>query len=331
MAAMNNALQNHCHEMLGDAFAPIQELLLDPAVREVMINGADDVWVEINGQLHQTACLMDQRQIRNSVRLLASLSQRDQHDRQSGFLLDAAFDGLRISAVLAPVSRTGDVICIRKLSRSRRPVEDFVQSEIKLGEDLVQPFELSHRWQGQLARWVSERRNLLISGSTSSGKTTFLNALADAMSPEDRVLVMEDPQELTLHLPNHLVFEANSHLQVTLRDLVRQSLRFRPDRLIVGEVRGAEAFDLIQAMNTGHEGCLGTLHANSALDALSRLEQLVLQAGVHWPMEAISRQIASSVHGVVHLDRRDGVRRIREMIEVKGYENGQYRVQHIPQ
>lgn len=331
MGSMNHALNTHCHQMLGDAFAPIEDLLTDPSVREVMINGADDIWVEAGGQLSRTACLMDKTQIRNSLRILATLSARDQHSNRSGFLLDAAFNGMRISAVLAPVSRTGDVLCIRKLSKSRRQVTDFLKRKIDLQRDWVEPFEVSSRWQAQLAFWISSRRNLLISGSTSSGKTTFLNALTDAMSVEDRVLVMEDPQELTVHLPNHLVFEANSQLQVSLRDLVRQSLRFRPDRLIVGEVRGAEAFDLVQAMNTGHDGCLGTLHANSALDALSRLEQLVLQAGVHWPMEAISRQIASSVQGVVHLDRVAGVRRIREMIEVKGYENGRYQIQNIPQ
>lgn len=331
MGIMNNALQNHCHEMLGDAFTPIHDLIQDPAVREIMINGANDIWIEQKGKLIQTRCLMSAIQVRNAVRILATISNRDQHGPRSGFLLDAAFEGLRFSAVLSPVSRRGDAISIRKLAGSRHQVGDFVKAPVTLAGETMGDFGVEGRWQSCLESWVSGRRNILVSGSTSSGKTTFLNALADAMSQEDRVLAMEDPQELTLNLPNHLVFEANAQLQISLRDLVRQSLRFRPDRLIVGEVRGAEAFDLIQAMNTGHEGCLGTLHANSALDALSRLEQLVLQAGVNWPVEAIARQIGSSVHGVVHLAREGGVRRIKEMIEVKGYEDGHYLTECVAQ
>ena len=173
--------------------------------------------------------------------------------------------------------------------------------------------------------------NILVSGGTSTGKTTFLNALIRVMPASDRLITIEDTRELIVDLPNHVSFEANASLAVTVRDLVRQTLRFRPDRIVVGEVRGGEAFDLIQAMNTGHDGCLGTLHANSAFDALGRMEQMVMQCGVDWSSEAIARQIASCIDGVIHLSRVGGVRQIENMIQVEGYRNGVYQTQTLLQ
>jgi pilus assembly protein CpaF len=333
---MNTALNEHLDQMLRDAFAPLKPLLDNPFIREIMVNAESDVWIEREGRLTPVQQSYSPHEARNAIHILASMAGRDVGSHGGHYLLDAAFSGMRISAVLPPIAVRGHALCIRKLSGVTKSLSDYLPEPPVIGPDAAGPesglaarFHVPGPVLELLTHWVAQRRNILVSGGTSTGKTTFLNALIRVMSPADRLVVIEDTRELIVDLPNHVAFQANPALGVSLRDLVRQSLRFRPDRIVVGEVRGGEAFDLVQAMNTGHDGCLGTLHANSALDALSRLEQLVMQSGVEWGNEAIARQIAGCVDGVIHLSRRNGIRQIENMIRVEGYRDGEYRTQSL--
>jgi pilus assembly protein CpaF len=334
MYCMNPDMHQHLTLMLRDPLNPLVVLLDDPMVREVMINGADDVWVERAGCLHKTEHAFSSHEARNAIHILGAMAQGDVGRHNGPSLLDAAFSGMRVSAVLSPIAMRGHALCIRKLAGATRSLADYLPSSAPVAtiqeaeKVLTEGFRVASEPLGQLTDWVKHRKNILVSGGTSTGKTTFLNALIKVMSCSDRIIAIEDPRELTIELPNYVTFEANQTLGVSVRDLVRQSLRFRPDRIVVGEVRGGEAFDLIQAMNTGHDGCLGTLHANSAQDALHRLEQLVMQSGVGLALEAIARHISNCIDGVVHLTRRNGVRQIEKLISVEGYCNGHYQT-HI--
>ncbi len=335
---MNNDMNAHLTVMLQDAFSRLMPLLDDPAIREVMVNGKDDVWIERNGGLEKTACRFSSNDARNAIRILGTMTDREVGMRAGEALFDAAFSSMRISAVLSPIAIRGHALCIRKLAGVTKSLSDYLpesaaayQVPAPEAKDWAQDFRIPQRVHERLLQWVRARMNILVSGGTSTGKTTFLNALIRVMPATDRLVTIEDTQELIVDLPNHVSFEANASLAVTVRDLVRQTLRFRPDRIVVGEVRGGEAFDLIQAMNTGHDGCLGTLHANSAFDALGRLEQMVMQCGVDWPAEAIARQIGSCIDGVIHLSRMDGVRQIENMIQVEGYRDGAYQTQTLLQ
>jgi len=327
---MNPDMHQHLSLMLRDSLNPLVALLDDPMVREVMINGADDVWVERAGCLYKTEHAFSSYEARNAIHILGTMAQRDVGRHNGPSLLDAAFSGMRVSAVLSPIATKGHALCIRKLSGALRSLSDYLPQtpSVTTAQEarnlLSEGFQVAAEPLEQLTDWVKSRKNILVSGGTSTGKTTFLNALIKVMSCSDRIIAIEDPRELTIDLPNYVTFEANQTLGVTVRDLVRQSLRFRPDRIVVGEVRGGEAFDLIQAMNTGHDGCLGTLHANSAQDALHRLEQLVMQSGVGLALEAIARHISNCIDGVVHLTRRNGVRQIEKLISVEGYGDGHY-------
>jgi Flp pilus assembly CpaF family ATPase len=335
---MNNDMNEHLAAMLQDAFSRLMPLLDDATIREVMVNGEDNVWIERDGRLEKTACRFSGNDARNAIQILATMTDREVGMRAGEALFDAAFSNMRVSAVLSPIATQGHALCIRKLAGVTKSLSDYLPeysttalNRTAPDQDLEGDFRIPEMVHGRLQQWVNTRMNILVSGGTSTGKTTFLNALIRIMPAADRLITIEDTRELIVELPNHVSFEANASLAVTVRDLVRQTLRFRPDRIVVGEVRGGEAFDLIQAMNTGHDGCLGTLHANSAFDALGRLEQMVMQCGVDWSSEAIARQIASCIDGVIHLSRIGGVRQIENMIQVEGYRNGAYQTQTLLQ
>ncbi|MHB8354706.1 MAG: CpaF family protein [Burkholderiales bacterium] len=335
---MNNDMNEHLAAMLQDAFSRLMPLLDDASIREVMVNGEDNVWIERDGQLEKTACHFSRNDARNAIQILATMTDREVGMRAGEALFDAAFLNMRVSAVLSPIATQGHALCIRKLAGLTKSLSDYLPdspsaSPSGSSADQVwdEDFRIPEIVHDRLHHWVNTRMNILVSGGTSTGKTTFLNALIRVMPATDRLITIEDTRELIVDLPNHVSFEANASLAVSVRDLVRQTLRFRPDRIVVGEVRGGEAFDLIQAMNTGHDGCLGTLHANSAFDALGRLEQMVMQCGVDWSAEAIARQIASCIDGVIHLSRIGGVRQIENMIQVEGYRNGAYQTQTLLQ
>ena len=298
---------------------PIEDLLRDPAVTEVMVNaGGARVFVERNGALEPVPDrALEPRNLSVAVKNIARACGDEISDVQP--ILDARLeDGSRVAAMFPPCAIGGPALTIRKFTR-RYTVDDLVRVGA-LTQALAQ--ELIHA--------VETRQNILISGGTGTGKTTLLNALAAHISDEDRVILIEETAEIHLQKPNFLRFEARRAQAplgdepplpaVTIADLVRATLRHRPDRILVGEVRGAEAFDLLQMLNTGHAGSLSTIHANSAEQALTRLAHCVLTANVGLPHPSIREAIADAIHLVVHVARIHGHRRVTEMIGVSGYD-----------
>jgi pilus assembly protein CpaF len=301
------------NEILG--FGVLQDLLDDPAVSEIMVNGARQVFVEVDGVLRPSG-----RQFESDVQLEAVIGRMV---RSAGRRVDQASptvdarlpDGSRLNVVLPPLAVDGPSVTIRKFTARSLTLAEFVTAG-SLSDDAA-----------DLLRSAVERRlNLLISGGTGTGKTTLLNVLSGFIDPIQRVITVEDAVELTLDLPNLVRLESRPPSiegtgEVTIRDLVRNALRMRPDRIVVGEVRGAEALDMLQAMNTGHEGSLSTVHANSPRDALRRIETMVLFGGLDLPLRAIREQVASAVDLVIQLDRdASGVRFVSSITEVVGLE-----------
>src|SRR5436190_3846454 len=260
---------------------PLERLLADDAVTEIMINGADDVWVERAGKLHHTPIrFSDDSHLRRHInRIVAQVGRRID---ESSPMVDARLaDGSRVNAVLPPLSLTGPLVTIRKFSKRRLGLNDMVQ----LGA-------LNRGAVTFLESCVRAELNILVSGGTGSGKTTLLNAMSTAIPNDDRIVTIEDAAELRLNQRHVLRLEARpknieGEGEIPIRELVRNALRMRPDRIIVGEVRGAEALDMLQAMNTGHDGSLSTVHSNSPRDSLSRIETMVLMAGYDLPLRAI--------------------------------------------
>jgi pilus assembly protein CpaF len=290
---------------------PIEKLLADESVTEIMVNGPHDVWVERRGRLYETMVrFADDAHLRRIITKIASQVGRRIDDASP--LLDARLpDGSRVNAVIPPLSLSGPILTIRKFGRERYDLEDL----IRLGT-------LSRESVDLLSACLRAELNILVSGGTGSGKTTLLNAMSTEIPNDQRIVTIEDAAELRLNQRHVLRLESRppnieGEGAVAIRDLVRNALRMRPDRIIVGEVRGAEALDMLQAMNTGHDGSLSTIHANSARDALSRIETMVLMAGYDLPMRAIRQQVASALEMIVHLERMsDGTRRVTAISEV---------------
>jgi len=291
---------------------PLEALLADPTVEEVMVNGADTVYVERGGRLEATdVAFADEEELRNAIeRILAPLGRRV--DELSPMVDARLADGSRVNVVIPPLALDGPLVSIRRFG-ARRPGPD----------ELVALGTLSAEHRDALATAVGARRSILISGGTGSGKTTLLNALSSFIAAGERVVTIEDAAELRLQQPHVVRLESRpagveGRGEVTIRDLLRNALRMRPDRIVIGEVRGAEALDLLAALNTGHAGALSTVHANSPVDALRRLETLALMAGTGLPHPAIAAQVKRGVDLVVHIERRpDGDRIVTEIAEVR--------------
>jgi pilus assembly protein CpaF len=290
---------------------PLERLLADETVTEVMVNGPHDVWIERRGQLSPTtARFTDESHLRRIInKMVAQVGRRID---ESSPMVDARLpDGSRVNAVIPPLSLTGPLITIRKFSKRRLDPNDL----IRLGTLSTETVEF-------IQRCVLAELNILIAGGTGSGKTTLLNALSSAIPDADRIITIEDAAELRLNQRHVLRLEARpknieGQGEIPIRELVRNSLRMRPDRIIVGEVRGAEALDMLQAMNTGHDGSLSTVHANTPRDALSRVETMVLMAGYDLPVRAIRQQVASALDMIIQLERlQDGSRRVTSITEV---------------
>src|SRR5262245_24675832 len=297
------------------SFGPIEPLLRDAEVSEVMVNGPHQVWIERKGKLSLTDIRFDDDEhVRRVIdRIISPLGRRCD---EASPMVDARLpDGSRVNAIIPPLSLIGPVITIRKFSR------DLVSIN-----DLIQMGTLTHDVGEFLTACVAGRLNLIVSGGTGSGKTTLLNVLSAYIPRSERIITIEDAAELQLHQEHVITLEKRppgmeGRGEVTIRDLVINALRMRPDRLIVGEVRGPEALDMLQAMNTGHEGSMTTLHSNSPRDTLARLETTVLMAGFDLPHRAIREQIASAVDMIVHLERLpNGKRKIVKVTEVHGME-----------
>jgi pilus assembly protein CpaF len=296
-------------------FGPITHLLDDPTVTEVMVNGPDRVFIEKSGKLIKTDVQFDDDDhIRRVIdRIVLPLGRRIDEDSP---MVDARLpDGSRVNAVVPPVAVDGPSITIRKFSHRRLGVDDL----IKFGSLTSQMAEF-------LRACVVSRLNIVVSGGTGSGKTTLLNVLSNFIPKDERIVTIEDAAELSLAQDNIVRMETKAPNltgdgAVTIRALVRNSLRMRPDRIVVGEVRGGEALDMLQAMNTGHDGSLTTLHANSPRDALSRIETMALMAGVDLPLKVIREQIASAVDVIIQQSRmNDGSRRVTYITEITGME-----------
>jgi len=309
--------QQLVEEIMDDVvgLGPIERFLDDPTISEVMVNATDPIYVERHGVIEPTdARFLSADHLRRVIeRIVAQVGRRID---ESSPMVDARLaDGSRVNAVIPPLAVDGPMLTVRKFSRDPLQVDDL----IGLGTLTPALAEL-------ISACVRGGLNVLVSGGTGTGKTTLLNVLSSFVPDTERIVTIEDAVELQLRQRHVIRLESRppnveGRGEVTIRDLVRNSLRMRPDRIIVGEVRGAEALDMLQAMNTGHDGSISTVHANSPRDALSRLETMVLMAGFDLPTRAIREQVASAVHLIIHLQRfRDGSRRVSQVSEVVGME-----------
>lgn len=296
----------------------LQPLVDDPSVTEIMINGPEDIFIEQNGRLFKKNVKFDsEEKLQNVIQNIVAKVNRTVNE--STPIVDARLqDGSRVNVVLPPIALNGPTVTIRKFPENPMTVEQLIAYKSITPE--VAEF---------LERCVKAKYNIFISGGTGSGKTTFLNAMSNFIPHDERVITIEDSAELQIRGVDNLVRleTRNANMEgkgeITIRDLIKSSLRMRPERIVVGEVRGAEALDMLQAMNTGHDGSLSTGHANSTKDMLSRLETMVL-TGAQIPLEAIRQQIASAVDLIIQLSRlRDKSRRTVEITEVLGFENGE--------
>ena len=299
-------------------FGLLDSIISDDTITEVMINGPEHIFIEQNGRLFKLDKQFEsQRRLEDVIQRIVGLAGREVN--QANPICDTRLpDGSRVNVVLPPIALCGPVLTIRKFSKTPMTIEKLI-SYGSITQEIADKLELL----------VRAKYNIFISGGTGSGKTTFLNALSNYIPKDERVITIEDSAELQIEGVENLVSletrnaNASGAGQITIRDLIKSSLRMRPERIIVGEVRGGEALDMLQAMNTGHDGSLSTGHANSTQDMLSRLETMVLQGSSGLPLEAIRQQIASPLDIIIHLSRlRDKSRRTMEITEVVGYENG---------
>lgn len=306
-------IQEIMDDVLGHG--PLQRFLDDPSVTEVMVNGPDSVYVERGGKLMlTTAKFNSEEHLRRIIeRIVTRVGRRID---ESSPLVDARLaDGSRVNAIIPPLAVSGSTLTIRK----------FGQVPLNVN-NLIEFGTMSHGMAELLHACVTARLNIIVSGGTGTGKTTLLNVLSSFLPSDERIVTIEDAVELQLQQEHVVRLESRPRNiegkgEVSIRDLVRNSLRMRPDRIVIGEVRGGESLDMLQAMNTGHDGSISTVHANSPRDAIARLETLVLMAGMDLPLRAIREQIASAVNLIVHISRlRDGTRRVTNITEVQGME-----------
>jgi pilus assembly protein CpaF len=300
-------------EIILPFLKPIEHLILDDAISEVMVNGHDHIFIEKAGFIEPVEGVsLGEKSLMVAVKNIARRLGDDISESKP--ILDSRLpDGSRVAVVIPPCSVDGVTLTIRKFNARHFGVEDLVQAGTL------------ERWlANQLEGYVLARKNILIAGATGSGKTSMLNALGKFIPSDERVLLIEDTSEIHLGQDNLVRFEArqsqNGLPAVTIRDLLKASLRHRPDRLILGEIRGSEAFDLLQLLNTGHAGSLSTVHATSARQALARFTSCVLQSGVDLPYRAVKTNVGDSVNVVVHLERRPGRRFVSEVVEIRGYD-----------
>ena len=304
--------------------APVKEYLEDDSVSEILINGPQQIYIERRGKLEDIpAKFVSEAALRAAAANIAKSVGRmldEMHPR-----LDARLpDGSRVHAVIPPLARVGTVIAIRKFKKDTLTI------------DKMQEFgSLDESMRRLLRALVLLHKNVIVSGATSSGKTSVLNALSSFIPEGERVLVIEDATELQLQQRHIVPFETrkadkNGQGEVTIRDLIRSALRLRPDRIVIGEIRGGEALDLLQALNTGHAGSMSTIHANSPIDCLSRIETCALLSGIDVPLTALRSQVASAIDAVVHTARlSDGSRKVVSVAEVESLSQGEYRVREL--
>lgn len=316
-----NLKEKLVNEIIG--FGKIEKLINDDEINEIMINGKDNIFIEKKGIIIKTDIILSSEEIENIMQRIVS-----QVNKSISFakpIVDARLkNGSRVNIVNYPLALNGPIITIRKFNNKLLEIEDLIANRT-----------ITKEAADFLRIAVNQRYNIFISGGTGSGKTTLLNIISNFIDKEERIITIEDSAELKLKKIKNIVsleardnnFDKNNI--ITIRDLLKTSLRMRPDRIIVGEVRGPEAFDMLQAMNTGHDGSLSTGHSNSAQDMLIRLESMVIM-GYDIPLEAIRRQIASALDIIVHVSKnKKGERKIIEISQILGYENGKYIIENI--
>jgi pilus assembly protein CpaF len=303
----------HGFETILPFLKPIEHLILDDSVSEVMVNGPDRVFIERDGFVQQVSGIaLGDRSLTVAVKNIARRLGDDISESKP--ILDSRLpDGSRIAAVIPPCSLSGVTLTIRKFNSRHFEIEDLIRTGT-----------LDRGLANRLEDYLLQRRNLLISGGTGSGKTSFLTALGKFIPADERILLIEDTAEIQLAHQNLVRFEARREQHgvpaVSIRDLLKAALRHRPDRILVGEVRGGEAFDLLQLLNTGHSGTISTIHASSAKQGLSRFASCVLQSGVELPYRAIKANIGDSLNVVIQIERRPGRRFISEVLEINSYD-----------
>ncbi len=309
---------------LGLFFEPVRQYLEDDAVSEIMINGSNQVFIELKGKLQLTeARFVSEPALKAAAVNVAKNVGRLLNEENPR--LDARLpDGSRVHAVIPPLARCGTVVAIRKFRKEKLTIKQLIEfgSITEQGAQLIDVIVKLHK-------------NVIVSGATSSGKTSVLNVLSSFIPETERILVIEDASELQLQQAHTVCFETrkpdkNDKGEITIRDLIHSALRLRPDRLVIGEIRGGEALDLLQALNTGHAGSMSTIHANSSLDCLSRIETCALLSGIDIPLSALRAQVASAIDVVVHTARlSDGSRKITAVSEVLELKDGEYVVKDI--
>lgn len=313
-------------EILDDVlgFGPIEKFLKDPEITEIMINGPDTIYVERFGQIEETnAKFVDDQQLRRVIdKIVARIGRRVD---ESTPMVDARLpDGSRVNIIIPPLALDGAIVTVRKFAADPLTVDDLVRFNT-----------ISSKTAEFLEACVKGRLNIIVSGGTGTGKTTTLNVLSSFIPEGERIVTIEDAAELQLRQKHIIRLESRpSNIegqgQVAIRDLLRNALRMRPDRIVVGEARGGEALDMLQAMNTGHDGSLSTIHCNSPRDALGRMETMVLMSGMDLPVRAIREQVASALDLIIHLSRlSDGSRRVTQITEVQGMEGDVITMQDI--
>jgi len=325
---LSNLERSHLYNLIDNeinGYGPLTELLEDDNITEIMVNSPKEIYIEIDGNLvkdESVSFINDEHIVRTIQRLVEPMGRTI--DSTSPMVDSRLKDGSRINAVIPPLSTKGPVITIRKFKESINSIDELIRVG-SLTPEMATFLEAS----------VNAKLSIVVCGGTGSGKTTLLNILSSFISEKERIVTIEDAAELKLHQPHVISLETRTTNyersgEITIRDLVRNSLRMRPDRIIVGEVRGKEAFDMLQAMNTGHDGSLTTLHANSCIDALHRLETMVLMANIDLPVKAVREYIQSAISIIVNIERlADGKRKITSISEVTGFDEDEIKLKEI--
>ncbi|MDT8842592.1 ATPase, T2SS/T4P/T4SS family [Paraburkholderia fungorum] len=328
-------------DMFFQALSPVKDLLDAPDIAEIMINDHRNIWIEHRGVMSRVNVDLRPEHLEGAIHSLASSVDKSARAGSDKGIINAGHKNLRIAAVMNPTAIDGHALSIRKHRESKMSLEDYV-SMGAFAKSNARPEEAEaiHFEEGienealmrALKALVQSRKNVLVAGGTSAGKTTFLNALVSVIPEDQRVITIEDTMELKVQVPNRVRLLSNADTNVTTQLLVALCLRFRPDRIIVGEVRGGEGYDLLQALNTGHDGGLASLHANNARTALSRLESLAMLGippGSRWELADMRKNIADCFNYVVHFKRTGEMRHVSEIVEIRGFRNNDYDLRRV--
>jgi pilus assembly protein CpaF len=333
-------LEESAVRMFFESLKPLREQFEAPDIAEIMINNFDNVWIERRGVMTRLSVSLNQATLNGAILSLAASVEKSARAGTSQGIINAGHKDLRIAAVMRPTSIDGHALSIRKHRDKHLSLDDYVRmgafslanARAEAERELFPVGAHDESLRDALAAMVRARRNVLVAGGTSSGKTTLLNALNAEIPPDERVITIEDTMELKIAAPNRVRLLSNPDKGVTTQLLVALCLRLRPDRIIVGEVRSGEAYDFIQALSTGHDGGMGSIHSNDARGGLSRLESLAMLGippGSRWELPDMRKAVADCFHYVIHLRRTGELRHISEILEIRGFKDGDYILKRV--